>query len=311
MIPFISRADLSEQSIWIKYLSAAMPHEVVVPFADLTFEQKQQCHIAIVANPDPNHLLELPSLKWVHSVWAGVERMINELSSPPFSIVRLVDSNLAQTMSEAVLAWTLYLHRDMPIYAKQQSNKSWIQQPMVRAQDRRIGVLGLGELGRVSAQRLVANGFSVAGWSRNPKQVAGVECFYGDEGLIPLLRQSDILVCLLPLTIETKGLLNDQKLSCLPIGASLINFARGLIIDDAALLAKLEQGDLSHAVLDVFTQEPLPINHSYWQHDSITVLPHISAPTHPVSASEIVADNIKQYRLTGNIPPAVDPVRGY
>ncbi|WP_369922464.1 2-hydroxyacid dehydrogenase [Marinomonas polaris] len=311
MIPFVSRADLAEQKNWIKHLSSAMPNEVIVPFADLTAEQKQLCEIAIVANPDPKDLLSLPLLKWVHSVWAGVERMINELSSPSFSIVRLVDSNLAETMSEAVLAWTLFLHRDMPRYAKQQTLQSWVQQPMVRAQDRRIGVLGLGELGRVSAQRLVANGFSVAGWSRNPKQVEGVECFHGEEGLIPLLNQSDILVCLLPLTMETKGLLNHQNLSCLPVGASMINFARGPIIDDEALLAKLDQGDLSHAVLDVFMQEPLPINHSFWLHDSITVLPHISAPTHPVSASEIVATNIKQYRLTGNIPPAVDLLRGY
>ena len=311
MIPFISRADLAEQNSWIKYLSAAMPNEVVVPFADLTAEQKRQCDIAIVANPDPKHLLELSSLKWVHSVWAGVERMINELSSPPFSIVRLVDSNLAQTMSEAVLAWTLFLHREMPTYAKQQLNKSWVQQPMMRAQDRRIGVLGLGELGRVSAQRLVANGFSVAGWSRQSKEIKGIECFHGKEGLAVLLKQTDILICLLPLTAATKGLLGQENLSLLPIGASLINFARGLIIDDEALQSKLSTGAISHAVLDVFEQEPLPESHPYWRHNSVTVLPHISAPTHPVSASEIVARNIKQYRLTGNIPPAVDPLRGY
>ena len=311
MIPFVSRADLAEQNIWIKHLSAAMPNEVIVPFADLTPEQKLKCDVAIVANPDPQDLLSLPSLKWVHSVWAGVERMMNELSSPSFSIVRLVDANLANTMSEAVLAWTLYLHRDMPTYAKQQEKQSWLQQPMVLAKDRRIGVLGLGELGRASAQRLLNNGFSVAGWSRHPKQIQGIECFHGEDGLALLLKQTDILVCLLPLTVATKGLLGQQNLSLLPIGASLINFARGLIIDDDALLMKLEQGDLCHAVLDVFMQEPLPVSHSYWKHDSVTVLPHISAPTHPISASEIVATNIKQYRLTGDIPPAVDPLRGY
>jgi glyoxylate/hydroxypyruvate reductase A len=311
MIPFVSRANLSEQQVWIKYLSAAMPDEVILPFANLTPEQKQQCDIAIVANPDPNDLLGLPSLKWVHSVWAGVERMMNELSSPPFSIVRLIDSNLADTMSEAVLAWTLFLHRDMPIYAKQQAKQSWIQRPMVQAKGRRIGVLGLGELGRVSAQRLVNNGFSVAGWSRHPKQVEGMECFHGEDGLALLLKQTDILVCLLPLTMETKGLLGKHNLSLLPLGASLINFARGLIIDDEALLARLDQGDLSHAVLDVFEQEPLPESHPYWLHERVIVLPHISAPTHPVSASEIVAKNIKLYRLTGSIPPAVDSLRGY
>ncbi|NVK73587.1 MAG: glyoxylate/hydroxypyruvate reductase A [Oceanospirillaceae bacterium] len=311
MIPFVSRADVAEQTNWIEQLSAAMPNEVIVPLNDLTLEQRLQCDIAIVANPNPSDLLSLPSLKWVHSVWAGVERMLNELESPPFSIVRLIDENLSATMSEAVLAWTLYLHRDMPIYAKQQANTVWQQQPMVRAKDRRIGVLGLGELGRVSAQRLAANGFSVAGWSRHPKQIDGVECFYGEGGLTHLLKQTDILVCLLPLTKETQGLMGQQNLSLLPVGASLINFARGPVIDDEALLKKLETGDMSHAVLDVFVQEPLPQEHVYWKHDRVTVLPHISAPTHLVSASEIVAKNIKAYRLTGNIPPAVDLLRGY
>jgi glyoxylate/hydroxypyruvate reductase len=311
MIPFVSRVSLAEQAVWIKQLSAAMPDEVILPFSELTLEQKQQCDVAIVANPNPEDLLALPSLKWVHSVWAGVERMMNELVSPTFSIVRLVDPNLAKTMSEAVLAWTLFLHRDMPVYAKQQAERLWNPLPMVQLQDRRIGVLGLGELGRVSAQRLVDNGFTVAGWSRNAKQIDGVECFCGEDGLTALLSQSDLLVCLLPLTAQTKNLLNLQNLSYLPKGASLINFARGAIVDDKALLTLLDQKHLSHAVLDVFIQEPLPVEHPYWVHKSVTVLPHISAPTHPVSASAIVASNIKRYRQMGSIPPAVDPLRGY
>jgi glyoxylate/hydroxypyruvate reductase A len=311
MIPFVSRIDPLEQDAWIKTLSVAMPDEVILPFSDLTAAQKQLCDVAIVANPDPQDLLALPALKWVHSMWAGVERMMNELSSPPFSIVRLIDPDLAKTMSEAVLAWTLFLHRDMPAYAKQQARKSWLQRSMVRAQDRRIGVLGLGELGKVSAQRLAQNDFSVSGWSRSAKKIDGITCFHGDDGLTALLGQSDILVCLLPLTMETKGLLNQQTLSRLPEGARLINFARGPIIDDDALLVMLDENHIDHAVLDVFMQEPLPVNHLYWQNASVTVLPHISAPTHPVSASDIVASNIKNFRLTGDIPPAVDPVRGY
>ncbi|NLQ16656.1 glyoxylate/hydroxypyruvate reductase A [Marinomonas sp. M1K-6] len=311
MIPFVSRMSVAEQGVWIKQLAAVLPDEVILPFAELTAEQKQQCDVAIVANPNPDDLLALPALKWVHSVWAGVERMMNELESPTFSIVRLVDSNLAKTMSEAVLAWTFFLHRDMPRYAKQQAQQAWAPRPMVQAQERRIGVLGLGELGRVSAKRLVDNGFSVAGWSRHAKQIDDVSCFWGEEGLTSLLSQSDILVCLLPLTQETAGLLNRQNLAFLPVGASIINFARGAIIDDDALLAELEKGHVAHAVLDVFGQEPLPAEHAYWRHESVTVLPHISAPTHPISASNIVASNIKRYRLTGDIPPAVDPIRGY
>lgn len=311
MISFISRIEKSEQETWVSFLSSIMPDETIVSFADLTEEQKQHCDIAIVANPNPQDLLALPNIKWVHSLWAGVEGMMSELTSPSFSIVRLVDPDLAQTMSEAVLAWTLYLHRDMPVYAKQQSERTWLQQPMVRAQERRIGVLGLGVLGKLSTERLVNNGFSVAGWSRSKKYIEGVQCFYGDKGLASLLKQSDILICLLPLTPQTQGLLNYQTLSYLPTGASLINFARGPIIDDDALLKKLERRLISHAVLDVFMQEPLPENHAYWTNDRVTVLPHISAPTHPMKAGEIVARNIKDYRLTGEIPIMVDPVRGY
>ena len=311
MIPFVSRIDALEQANWVKTLSAMMPDEIIVPFEYVTHEQKQLCELAIVANPNPQDLLALPNLKWVHSLWAGVEGMMNELSSPPFSIVRLTDPELAQTMSEAVLAWTLFLHRDMPIYARQQTQRNWLQQPMVGAQDRRIGVLGLGALGRASSQRLVSNGFPVAGWSRNAKQIEGVRCFHGEDGLASLLSQSDILICLLPLTPETSGLLNAVRLSSLPQGASLINFARGPIIDEKALLMALEQRHVSHAVLDVFMQEPLPEQHMYWLNDYVTVLPHISAPTHPQSASKVVAANIKRYRDTGIIPIHVDAELGY
>ncbi|MEP3350155.1 MAG: glyoxylate/hydroxypyruvate reductase A [Marinomonas sp.] len=311
MIPFLGRVDELEQDMWIEMLSNNMPDETIVAFADLTDTQKQDCEIAIVANPNPQDLLALPNLKWIHSLWAGIERIMNELVSPPFSIVRLSDPELSQVMSEAVLAWTLYLHRDMPTYARQQREKLWIEQPMVKAEDRRVGVLGLGALGRESAQRLAQNGFSVAGWSRNPKQIDGINCFYGEGGLASLLNQSDILVCLLPLTPDTTGLLNEQSLSHLPEGASIINFARGPIVDDQALLAKLEKRHLSHAVLDVFMQEPLPESHPYWTNANVTVLPHISAPTHPMSASKTVAENVRRYRLDGTLPASVNPELGY
>lgn len=311
MIPFISRSGLAEQVAWVEALSKAMPNEEIALLSELTEEQKQECDVAIVANPDPQDLLALPALRWVHSVWAGVERMVQELSSPTFSIVRLVDPNLAATMSEAVLAWTLFLHRDMPTYAQQQRKKQWLGQPMVFSKDRRIGILGLGELGKFSALRLANNGFSVAGWSRSEKVIDGISCFHGENGLISLLSQSDIIVCLLPLTAQTKGILNSEKLAHLPVGASIINFARGPIINDDALLERLDSDALSHAVLDVFMHEPLPEEHRYWEHSSVTVLPHISAPTSPASASSIVAKNISHYRLTAEIPSAVDPVLGY
>ncbi len=311
MIPLVSTLTEAEQQTWLACLSEQMPEVSFGLFSELNQVQKSSCEFAIVANPDPNELADLPNLKWVQSLWAGVERMVAGLTEADFKIVRLVDPYLADTMSEAVLAWTLFLHRDMPYYAQQQAQATWQPKPMVRAIDRRVGVLGLGELGKASALRLLQNGFSVSGWSRQPKQMSGVTCLHGEQGLQQLLETSDILICLLPLTAATQSLLNEQTLSLLPVGASLINFARGAILDDSALKSKLDQGHLSHAVLDVFQEEPLVSDNDYWGRHNVTVLPHISAPTHMLSACQVVAKNFKYYRETGQIPAAVDMARGY
>lgn len=310
MIPFISRAPQAEQRDWVKALSDALPEEHIVSFDKLGEGQKRQCDIAIVADPDLAMLQTLPNLKWVHSVWAGVERMTVELASPSFSIVRLVDPDLTRTMSESVLAWSLFLHREMFRYHRQQIEGQWLQWPVMRADERRIGILGLGQLGKASACRLRDNGFDVYGWSRNAKNIRGITCFDGQHGLRRVMQQSDILVCLLPLTEKTRGLLNYQTLAWLPQNAAIINFGRGPIVDDDSLLKALD-GHISYAVLDVFEQEPLPHHHPYWQHPKVSVLPHISAPTHPRSASQIVADNIRRYRATGQVPATVDIDRGY
>jgi len=311
MIPLVSTLTEAEQKAWLASLSKHMPELSFGLFSELSQAQKSACEFAIVANPDPNELADLPNLKWVQSLWAGVERMVAAFPEAGFKIVRLVDPHLAETMSEAVLAWTLFLHRDMPYYARQQAQATWQPRSMVRAVERRVGILGLGELGKASALRLVENGFNVSGWSRQAKQISGVTCLHGEQGMQQLLESSDILVCLIPLTAATQSLLNEQTLSLLPAGASLINFARGAIIDDSALKLKLDQGHLAHAVLDVFQQEPLASDNDYWGRHNVTVLPHISAPTHMTSACQVVAKNINYYHETGQIPTAVDMTRGY
>ncbi|MFS2117197.1 NAD(P)-dependent oxidoreductase, partial [Herbaspirillum frisingense] len=153
--------------------------------------------------------------------------------------------------------------------------------------------------------------FPVAGWSRSPRQLDGVETFSGMQGLTQLLSRSDILVCLLPLTHDTRGLLDAARLALLPPQAQLINFARGPIIDDGALRQALDAGQLKHAVLDVFATEPLPPASWQWTHPAVTVLPHCSAPTDAATASAIVAGNIRYYRESGVIPANVDLGRGY
>ena len=310
-IPFVSSLNKDEESEWLQAFSMRLFDEKVLPISQLTEQEKSNADIAIIANPNPEDLNELPNLVWVHSVWAGVEKLLQGNATPNYSIVRLIDPELSRTMSEAVLAWSLYLHRNMPDYRMQQVKAVWNPLPYVPAPERKIGVLGLGELGQASAKLLKNFGFSVIGWSRRAKDIAGVECLNGQDGLDDLLSQSDILVCLLPQTPETEGLLGYENLAKLKPGAQLINFARGKIVDEDALLHELNVGRIHHAVLDVFQYEPLPRSHAFWTHPNITVLPHISAPTTIESAVCIVAQNVRNYRHLNMLPATVDVQLGY
>lgn len=311
MIPFISQLPEDEENIWIAKLNQALPDEKIVHFSCFPQAEKKHCQLAIVANPNTELLAEFENLTWLHSVWAGVEHLMKSLADTPIEVVRLIDPTLSQSMSEAVLAWCLYLHRDMPRYAKQQKNKHWQQHQLVPTSARRIGILGLGELGQVSAKQLYQNGFKVMGWSRTAKTIANITSYSGDSGLAEMVAQSDILVCLLPLTPATQGIVNQQLLAQLPQGSAVINFARGGIINTDELLNALNNHHLSHVVLDVFEHEPLSNESALWQHPDITILPHISAPTNLSSACEIVAKNIMSFRATGQIPKAVSKVNGY
>lgn len=311
MIPFVSQLPINEQNLWLETLNNALPNESIILADDIPLDQRHLCTLAIVANPNTDLLSSFESLHWLHSVWAGVEHLMTALKSSPIKVVRLVDPMLSQTMKEAVLAWSLYLHRDMPRYAKQQQQSHWQQLPCISASERRIGILGLGELGCASAKQLQSIGFDIMGWSRSDKTVTGVTTFSGESGLLDMVSKSDILVCLLPLTSETKGLINGELFNRMPKGSSMINFARGAIINTDDLLQALAHGQISHAVLDVFEQEPLPPSSQLWQHEDITVLPHISAPTNINTACAIVAKNIKNYRSTGQLPQCVDKDKGY
>jgi len=312
VIPFISKASPDERKIWRSALPDALRQiGKVKPFEDLTGDERAAARVAIVANPDPQEVAALPKLEWVQSLWAGVERLTAELPEDGPLIVRLTDPQLAETMSEAVLAWTLYLHRDMPRYQRQQRTRIWRDHQLKLPGERTIGILGLGKLGSAAALRLKANGFQVMGWSREQKALDGIECHAGDDGLLTVLGRADILVVLVPLTPETHGLLGPERLAACKAGASIINFARGPVIDDDALINALDKGALEHAVLDVFDVEPLPSASPFWTHDKVTVLPHISAPTITSTACRIVADNIGGYFSSGAIPQSVDRKRGY
>lgn len=310
-IALVTRIDDASEQEWRALIADLLPEESILRFRDMSDAERKAAEIAIVANPDPAHVAELSGLSWIHSLWAGVERLVAELGTGAPPIVRLVDPELSRVMAEAVLAWTLYLHRDMPTYARQQRDRVWIQHPYRHPSRLTVGILGLGALGMAAAGHLRQAGFAVKGWSRSPKKADDIECLSGDEGLATLLGDSDIVVCLMPLTNETRGFLDKARFAAMKDGAALINFARGAIVVDADLIASLDAGHLSHAVLDVFHEEPLPPASPFWHHPKVTVLPHISAPTDRHTAAAIVAANIRAYRVTGQLPQTVDIRRGY
>lgn len=309
-IAFCHQLPPAEAHAWREALSAADPALPIVEVAELSVEQRACVEVAVVANPDPTVLSTLPGLRWVQSLWAGVDSLLPRVPGH-VPIVRMRDPGMIETMAEAVLTWTLYLHRELPQYLAQQARAEWRQRPLRPATERRVTILGLGDMGTAAARRLSQQGFPVHGYRRAPTGATPVPCAYGDAGLDALLPQTDVLVLLLPLTDDTRGLIDARRLAQLPAGASLINFARGALIDDDALLAALDAGRLDHAVLDVFAHEPLPPGHAYWRHPRVTVTPHVSAPTPKSSAAPIAAAHLRRYLDTGEIPAAVDRVRGY
>ena len=311
VIPLVTQLPTAETAAWLAALKPALPDCTVVLATDLTAEQRTAVEVAIAANPDPADLLALPRLQWVQSLWAGVERLVAETAGAELAIVKMSDPQLAATMAEAVLAWTLYLHRDMPRYQAQQRAQIWQQHFLPLPSQRTIGLLGLGTLGTRAAEQLVQQGFTVCGWSRTARAIAGVETFAGEAGLNDVLQRSQIVVCLLPLTKTTHHLLNPKTLALLPPEAALINFARGAIVDTDALVENLDRGHLSHAVLDVFDTEPLPPQSPLWHHPKITVLPHIAAPTNKQTAAWVAADNINRFLTHGEIPRSVNRHLGY
>lgn len=304
----LPKADIDQ---WLKILKKKLPKERIVKFSNLKKSDYKKIDVAIVANPNPDEVKKLVNLKWIQSVWVGVEKLVESFKSEKVKIVRLVDPEMNRTMSEAVLSWVLYLHRDMHFYQVQQNKRVWKEADYIKPSKKIVSIIGLGELGSASAAKLIENGFNVCGWSRGKKNIKKVKSFTGELGLKKMLKQTDILVCLIPLTRKTKYLLNYKTLSYLKKGASIINFARGAIINAKDLVKHLNFRRIKHAVLDVFEQEPLPKTSVLWKHKNVTVLPHISAHTDMDTASSIVCKNIKMYRLKNRIPKSVDMAKGY
>ncbi|MGU3358808.1 2-hydroxyacid dehydrogenase [Methylobacterium sp. M6A4_1b] len=305
----VTSLPAEEEAGWRDALGAAMPEERLLTMSDSA--EALMAEVAIVANPPLGALAGLPKLRWIQSLWAGVDRLVLDDTLPDVPVRRLVDPTLARAMAEAVAAAVLSLHRDFPRYAAQQRTGTWRQHPVRPASARRVTILGLGEMGRAAADLLRTIGFPVRGWSRSGAPHGTIPVAGGPEGLAQSLAVADILVNLLPLTPDTRGILAADVFRQLPPGAALVNFGRGAHLVEDDLLAALDTGALRHAILDVFPVEPLPPEHRLWTHPGITILPHVAAPTDMTSAAAIVADAVADFRRTGRVPAGLDRMRGY
>lgn len=240
-----------------------------------------------------NDFAPFTNLKAVLSLWAGVEK-IEGNDSIRVPLCRMVEHGLSEGMVEWVTGHVLRHHLGMDAHIQDQTGvwRNDVVPPLAR--NRRVGFLGLGELGLACAKAATGIGFDVLGWSRSLKSVEGIQTFAGNDGLKEMLQQCQILVLLLPETAETQNILDAETLGLLPDGAFIINPGRGPLIDDDALLAALDSGKVAHATLDVFRVEPLPTDHPYWAHPNVTVTPHIASATRPESASLTIAENIRR-----------------
>ncbi|MFW8636505.1 2-hydroxyacid dehydrogenase [Cribrihabitans pelagius] len=248
-------------------------------------------------------------LKAVLSLWAGVERIApNRTLTVP--LTRMADSGLQEGMTEWVAGHVLRYHLGMDAHIHG-LNGRWHRRVPPLARNRKVTVLGLGALGSAAARTLAGLGFNVTGWSRSPKDIEGITCHNGSEGLKAALSEAEILVLLLADTPETENTLNAKTLAWLPRGARILNPGRGPLIDDAALLRALDSGEIGHATLDVFRMEPLPASHPYWQHPQVTVTPHIASETRDSTAAELIAENIRRSEAGEPLLHLVDRQRGY
>ncbi len=266
---------------------------------------------ALVWRPEAGMLGRLPRLRVIFSLGAGVDHIFADPALPAAPVVRLVDPALTRQMVEYATLAVLHRHRRMGAYRSFQARALWRQLPPRDAGDRRVGVMGMGEIGSACAAALSGLGFAVAGWRRGAERPAGVECFHGPEGLGPFLARSDILVCVLPLTRETAGMLDAALFARLPRGAYVVNAARGGHQNEADLLAAIDSGQLSGAWLDVCESEPLPPSSPLWRHPRVVVTPHIAGQVTPGTAAAGVVEELRRVRAGEAPRRAVDPRRGY
>ncbi len=305
-----SAAD-RHHAVWIPALQKTFS-EFELDFELLLKTRKPEEIDYLVLSPDGeiNDFTPFTNLKAIMTLWAGVENLIhNKTIKCP--LVRMNDPGMVEGMSEWVTGQVLRHHLGMDVHINNSSG-AWLKEtspPLARS--RVVGFLGLGVLGSACLQAVKSLNFQVIGWSRTPKDIPGVKTFHGKDGLVQVLGTSDIISIILPLTRDTIDFINRDTLKSVKPGAVLINSGRGGLIDENDLLEALDNGTVSHATLDVFKTEPLPVNHPFWQHKQVSIWPHISSETRPETASISIARNIVRNKNGEAMENIVDLGRGY
>ena len=251
-------------------------------------------------------------LRAILNTWAGVEAIVGKLSIPagvPFC--RMVEPGMTRGMVEYFVGHTMRYHIGVDRFVADSAAGRWEKWSPPLTHMRKVGVLGLGALGAETATALAALGFQTHGWSRSPKEIAGVTCHHGPEGLAEILTQAEILSVIIPLTDETRNILDADAFARMPTGARVINAGRGPLIDDEALLGALASGQVGHATLDVFRKEPLPEAHAFWRHPNVTVTPHIASITRVETATTAILEQIQRHLSGAPLQHVVDFERGY
>ena len=289
--------------------------KTIVPDVELHDEyevDKDSIEIALVYNPPSGKLLEYPNLKAIITLSAGADGLLSDSKLPNVPIIRLVSTEISDMMREYVVYQTIKLHRNFRKYERQHEKHIWQWlPPSVPTYEKKITVMGMGRMGFPCALALHNLGFDVTGWCRTPKYFKHIPCFSGIDKLNSLLKNTQILICILPLTNFTRGILSSELFYKLPKGASIINISRGGCLNENDLINALNNGHLANAVLDVFESEPLPYTNPLWVHPNVIITPHIAGDVNSFSTAKEILKVVTSLRQNQPLANTINVEQGY